>query len=73
MPKILSSVGIGPYKSIFTFFQGFCIKVGFNGSGLLSLELLKQGIHDEIRFSVSLSMPGHRTFVHHDAFVFDIP
>ena len=69
IPKILSPVGSGSYKSMWTFFQEFCMIVAFKSSRLSSFEFLKQGMHDEISFTVFLSRPGHYILLCNNGFV----
>ena len=73
IPKILSPVGSGSYKSMWTFFQEFCIIVACKSSRLPSFELLKQGMHDQISFPVSLSRPGHHILLCNNDFVSIMP
>ena len=69
IPKILSPVGSGSYKSMWTFFQEFCIIVACKSSRLPSFEFFKQGMHDKIRFPVFLSRPGHHILLCNNDFV----
>ena len=73
IPKILSPVGSGTYKSMWTFSQGFCMIVACKSLRLPSFELLKQGMHDQISFPVSLSRPGHHILLCNNDFVLIMP
>lgn len=73
IPKILSPVGSGTYKSMWTFSQGFCMIVACKSLRLPSFQLLKQGMHDQISFPVSLSRPGHHILLCNNDFVSIMP